>query len=179
MEDRNSNKPKLVHWGFRIEEEVLDNIRKVARRRGTTVSSQTNKILKNWVIRDIYFQELGFIPMSKDLIRALLNKIEKKDLMIQAKDFGNLANEFIIYFFGELNEESLIKFLDILFSRFQAYQHNTENKNHLFSINHDICINYSIFLSEFLKTMIEPVIKHPIKIRSISPKMISFSFAAQ
>lgn len=177
--DRTSSKPKLIHWGFRIEEEVLDNIKKVARRSDTTVSSQTNKILKNWVTRDIYFQELGFIPMSKDMIRAWLSKVEQKDLIIQGKDFGSMANEFIIYFFGEVNEDSLIKFLDILFSRFQAYQHNTENRNHLFSINHDICINYSIFLSELLRALIEPTIKHPIKIRSISPKMISFSFNAQ
>ncbi|HEU4467932.1 MAG TPA: hypothetical protein VFR61_02700 [Nitrososphaeraceae archaeon] len=35
-EDKPSSKPKLVHWGFRIEEEVLDNIRKVARRSDTT-----------------------------------------------------------------------------------------------------------------------------------------------
>jgi hypothetical protein len=96
--------------------------------------------------------------------------------VIQAKDFGTLANEFIIYFFGEVNEKTLIKFLDIFFSRFQAYQHSTENMTHYFSINHDICINYSVFLSEFLKALIEPVIKCPIRISSISPKMISISF---
>jgi hypothetical protein len=171
-----ASKPKLVHWGFRIEEEVLDNIKKVARRSDTTVSSQTNRILKNWVTRDIYFQELGFIPMSKDIIRAWLSKIEQKELVIQAKDFGSLANEFIIYFFGEVNEKTLIKFLDIFFSRFQAYQHSIESLTHYFSINHDICINYSIFLSELLKALIEPVIKRPIKISSISPKIISISF---
>ena len=176
IEDKPSSKPKLVHWGFRIEEEVLDNIRKVARRSDTTVSNQINKILKNWVTRDIYFQELGFIPMSKDIIRAWLSKIEQKDLVIQAKDSGSLANEFISYFFGEVNENTLIKFLDIFFSRFQAYQHSTENMTHYFSINHDICINYSIFLSELLKALIEPIIERPIKISSISPKIISISF---
>jgi hypothetical protein len=179
IEDKVSSKPKLVHWGFRIEEEVLDNIKKAARRSDTTVSSQTNKILNNWVTRDIYFQELGFIPVSKDIIRAWLSKIEQKDLVSQAKDFGSLANEFIIYFFGEVNEKTLIKFLDIFFSRFQAYQHSRENKTHYFSINHDICINYSIFLSELLKTMIEHVIKRPIKISSISPKIISLSFSVK
>ena len=175
IEDK-ASKPKLVHWGFRIEEEVLDSIKKVARRTDTTVSSQTNRILKNWVTRDIYFQELGFIPMSKDVIRAWLSKIEQKELVIQAKDFGNLANEFIIYFFGEVNEKTLIKFLDVFFSRFQAYQHSSENMTHYFSINHDICVNYSIFLSELLKALIEPVIKRSIKINSISPKVISISF---
>lgn len=171
-----ASKPKLVHWGFRVEEEILENIKKVARRSDTTVSNQTNKILKNWVTRDSYFQELGFIPMSKDIIRAWLSKIEQKDLIIQAKDFGSLVNEFIIYFFGEVNENTLIKFLDIFFSRFQAYQHSTEDITHYFSINHDICINYSIFLSELMKAVIEPVIKRPIKISSISPKIISISF---
>jgi len=122
------------------------------------------------------FSGVGFHSNEQDIIRAWLSKIEQKDLVIQAKDFGSLANEFIIYFFGEVNEKTLIKFLDIFFSRFQAYQHSTENMTHYFSINHDICINYSVFLSELLKALIEPVIKRPIKISSMSPKIISISF---
>jgi hypothetical protein len=169
-------KHRLVHLGFRIDEDVLNGIKKAAKRTETTVSNQTNKILRDWITRDAYFQELGFIPMSKEILRAWLNKIEERELIIQAKDFGSSCVEFIVYLFGEVNGNNLIKFLEILFSRFQSYQHHIENKTHSFHINHDICMNYSIFYSELLRALIEPIIKCPIKVKSITQKMIIISF---
>jgi hypothetical protein len=171
-----SGRRRLVHLGFRIDEDVLNGIKNAAKRSETTVSNQTNKILRNWVARDAYFQELGFIPMSKDILRAWINKIEERELIIQAKDFGLSAVEFIVYFFGEVNVNTLIKFLEILFSRFQSYQHHFENKTHSFHINHDICMNYSIFFSELLKALIEPIINAPVKVKSLTQKMIIISF---
>ena len=169
-------KRKLIHLGFRVDADVLEDIKKAARRTETTVSNQTNKILRNWVTRDAYFQELGFIPMSKDILRAWLNKIEEKELIFQAKEFGLSAAELIGYFFGEVNVNTLTKFLEIFFSRFQSYQHHIEDKTHSYHINHDICMNYSIFYGELLRALIEPIIKGPVDIKSRSQKMIIISF---
>ncbi|HKQ22758.1 MAG TPA: hypothetical protein VJS91_12005, partial [Nitrososphaeraceae archaeon] len=92
-------KRKLVHLGFRIDENVLESIKKSAKRTETTVSNQINIILRNWVTRDTYFQELGFIPMSKDVLRAWINKIEQSELIIQAREFGQSTAEIIAYFY--------------------------------------------------------------------------------
>lgn len=171
-----TGKRKLVHLGFRIDEDILDNIKKAARKTETTVSNQTNKILRNWVTRDAYFQELGFIPMSKDILRAWINKVDENELIFQAKEFGATAVEMIGYFFGEINVNTLIKFLDIFFSRFQSYQHNIDDKTHSYHINHDICMNYSIFYGELLRALIEPIIKAPVDIKSRSQKIIIIAF---
>jgi hypothetical protein len=167
---------KLVHLGFRIDEDVLDSLKKSAKRTETTVSNQINIILRNWVSRDTYFQELGFIPTSKDVLRAWVSKIEQKELITQARDFGLSATEFIAYFFGEVNVTSMIKFLEILLSRFPSFDHRIENKTHSFHINHDICMKYSIFFSELLKSMIESIIKAPVKLKSLTQKTIIISF---
>jgi hypothetical protein len=169
-------KRKLVHLGFRVDADVLDSIRKAASRTETTVSNQTNKILRNWVTRDAYFQELGFIPMSKDILRAWINKIEERELIFQAKEFGLSAAELVGYFFGEVNVNTLIKFLEVLLSRFQSYQHHIEDKTHSFHINHDVCMNYSIFYGELLRALIEPIIKGPVDIKCRSQKMIILTF---
>ena len=167
---------KLVHLGFRIDENVLDGIKRAAKRTETTVSNQINIILKNWVTRDSYFQELGFIPMSKDVLRAWVNKIEQSELIMQAKEFGLAAAEYIAYFYGEVNVSNMIRFLEILLSRFPSYDHRIENKTHSFHINHDICMKYSIFFSELLKSLVEPIIKAPVKLKSLTQKTIITSF---
>lgn len=167
---------KLVHLGFRIDENVLEGIKKAARRTETTVSNQINIILRNWVTRDTYFQELGFIPMSKDVLRAWISKVEQSELITQAKEFGLGAAEFIAYFFGEVNVSNMIKFLEIILSRFQSYDHRIENKTHSIHINHDICMKYSIFFGELLKSLIEPIIKAQVKLKSLTQKTIIISF---
>lgn len=169
-------KPKLVHMGFRIDQSVLEGIKKAAKRTETTVSNQINIILRNWVMRDAYFQELGFIPMSKDVLRAWINNIEQTELVMQAREFGISATEFIAYFYGEVNIANMIKFLGVLLSRFPSYDYRIENNTHSFHINHDICMKYSIFYSELLRSLIEPIIKGPVKLKNLTQKTIIISF---
>lgn len=169
-------KRKLVHLGFRIDENVLEGIKKSAKRTETTVSNQINTILRNWVTRDTYFEELGFIPMSKDVLRAWINEIEPNDLISQAKELGVSTAEIIAYFFGEVNLSTMIKYIEILLSRFTSYDHRIENNTHSFHINHEICMKYSIFFGELLKSLIESVIKSPVKLKSITQKTIIISF---
>jgi len=170
-------KAKLVHQGFRIDEDVLNGLKKAARKKETSLNNLINKILNDWLSRDMYFHELGFIPTSKDVITTWLNRIEEKDLIEDAKEFGSTrAREYIAYFFGDVTIYTLIEFLEILFSRFQAYQHKIDNKSHCFTVNHDISMNYSIFFSELLKGLIEPIIKNPVKIRNVTPNILNFSF---
>lgn len=169
-------KRKLVHLGFRIDENVLESIKKSAKRTETTVSNQINMILRNWVTRDTYFQELGFIPMSKDVLRAWINKIEQSELLIQAREFGQSTADIIAYFYGEINVSNMMKFLEILFSRFPSYDHRIENNTHSFHINHDICMKYSIFFGELLRSLIEPIIKSPVNLKNLTQKTIIISF---
>ena len=48
-ENSNSNKNKLSHQGFRLEEQVIKTLAEEAIRKGISVSSLVNKILKNYV----------------------------------------------------------------------------------------------------------------------------------
>ena len=61
----NSNsKIKLVHQGFRIEEEVVRLLAEEANVGHTSVGGLVNTILKAHFKHRKYFEELGFIPVS-------------------------------------------------------------------------------------------------------------------
>lgn len=172
-----STENKLVHQGFRIEENVLKALKREAKKRGTSLGNIANKIFKNYVTRDIYFEELGFIPMSKDFIRKWLSRIEEKFLIEDARELGStIAKEYICYFYHDVNNYTLIEFLELWFSRFQSYQHGMDNRCHRFSVNHDINMNFSIYLRESLKALIEPIINKPVKFGALTPNVITFSF---
>ena len=60
---------RLVHSSFRLRQDVLKSLEAEARKRGVTLSSLVNKILENYMTSEIYFEELGFMLMSKGFLR--------------------------------------------------------------------------------------------------------------
>ena len=121
-EDSNSNKNKLSHQGFRLQEQVVKTLAEEAERKGISVSSLVNNILKNYVTHEMQFEELGFILVSKDFLRKIFNVIDdEKHIQDFGEEFGNtMAKEYVSYFYPQVNSHTLVQFLDYWFRRFQS-----------------------------------------------------------
>ena len=74
---RNS-KIKLTHQGFRIEEDVVKLLAREANKRQISVSSLVNIILKTHFTYRKYFEESGFIPVSKDFLERYSAQYHKR-----------------------------------------------------------------------------------------------------
>ena len=72
----------------------------------------------------MYFEQLGFILVSNDFLRKTFLKLDEKYIEEFGREVGlTVAKEYISYFSGQVNNDTLIKFLDIWFKRFQFCQH--------------------------------------------------------
>jgi hypothetical protein len=187
--NNNNENNKLVHQGFRIKKVVLNMLDTEAKKKGISLSNLVNKILENHVTCDMYFEELGFIPVCKDFLRKVFGRIKEEEdvqnyLIDDSRELGLIAaKEYIPYFYSESNGDTLVQFLDKWFCKFQCHQHRVDNDNnynnrqhHYFIVNHDINMNFSIALKAFLEALIEPIIKRPVKFNSLTQNAISFSF---
>ena len=185
----NNDNNKLVHQGFRIKKVVLMMLDVEAKKKGISLSNLVNKILENHVTCDMYFEELGFIPVRKDFLRKVFGRIKEEEEDVQnyliddSRELGLIAaKEYLPYFYSESNDDTLIQFLDKWFCKFQCHQHRVDNDNnynnrrHYFIVNHDINMNFSIALKAFLEALIEPIIKRPVKFNNLTQNAISFSF---
>jgi hypothetical protein len=171
-----SNKTRLILQSFRIEQGVVQTLQQESRKKGVPLSHLINRILKNYVTSDRYFQELGFLLSSKDFIRKLLGRIEEKYIIEDAKEFGlTIAKDYIPYFFMDVNNYTLLEFLEIWLCRF-PFQHRIDVKRHSYSINHELGMSYSVFFREYMTALIEPIIKSPIKFSVVAPNTVTFSF---
>ena len=76
----------------------------------------------------MYFEELGFILVSKDFLRKVFSKIEKaEDIEEFGRELGlTTAKEYVSYFFPQVNSDSLVQYLDLWFRRFQFVYFSTE-----------------------------------------------------
>ena len=136
----------------------------------------------------MYFEQLGFILVSKDFLRKVFSKIEKaEDIEEFGQELGlTTAKEYVSYFFPQVNSNSLVQYLDLWFRRFQSYQHRIDNdinnsdndiaERHYFTVIHDINMNFSIALKTILQGLIVPIIKSDIEFRDITASAVSFSF---
>jgi hypothetical protein len=187
--NNNNENNKLVHQGFRIKKAVLTMLDTEAKKKGISLSNLVNKILENHVTCDMYFEELGFIPVCKDFLRKVFGRIKEEEdvqnyLIDDSRELGLVAaKEYIPYFYSESNSDTLVQFLDKWFCKFQCHQHRVDNDNnnynnqhHYFIVNHDINMNFSIALKAFLEALIEPIIKRPVKFDNLTQNAISFSF---
>jgi hypothetical protein len=181
-DNNNKNKNKLSHQGFRLQEVVIKALAKEAERKGISVSSLVNKILKNYITHEMQFEELGFILVSKDFLRKIFNVIEDEK---HIEDFGNefgatIAKEYVSYFYPQVNSDTLVQFLDYWFRRFQSCKHIVEDiersQTHYFTINHDINMKFSLALKAILEGLIEPVSKTTVEFKDMTANSISFSF---
>ena len=167
---------KTILQSFRIEQGVVQTLQQESRKKGVPLSHLTNKILKNYVTSERYFQELGFILSSKDFVRKLMGRIEEKYLIEDAKELGlTVARDYVPYFFIEVNSYTLLEFLEVWLGRF-PFQHRIDFKRHSYSINHELGMNYSIFFREYMTALIESMIKSPVNFSVIAPNTVTFSF---
>jgi hypothetical protein len=179
-----NNKDKLLHQGFRVQEQVIKTLTEEAARKGISVSNLVNKILKNYVTHEMQFEELGFILVSKDFLRKIFSVVDdEKDIQDFGKEIGTtIAKEYVSYFYPQVNSITLVQFLDYWFRRFQSCKHIVENSSsdksqrHYFTVNHDINIKFSFALKAILEGLIEPVSKTAVEFRDVTANSITFSF---
>jgi len=183
-EDNDNNKDKLLHQGFRVQEQVIKTLTEEAARKGISVSNLVNKILKNYVTHEMQFEELGFILVSKDFLRKIFSVVDdEKDIQDFGKEIGiTIAKEYVSYFYPQVNSNTMVQFLDYWFRRFQSCKHIVENSSsdksqrHYFTVNHDINIKFSFALKAILEGLIEPVSKTAVEFRDVTANSITFSF---
>jgi hypothetical protein len=194
------NNKKFVHSGLRLEQNVFNALQEEAQKRGVSFNNLVSKILKNYVTSDMYFEQLGFILVSKDFLRNTFSGLDQKYLEELGREVGlTIAKEYITYFFLQVNTNTLIQFLDIWFSRFQFYQHRVKNdivvigdadvdgdptainekekrlqQIHVFIIGHDINMNFSLVLKAVLEGLVEPITKSPVVFKEITSTSITF-----
>lgn len=177
-----NNSTKLIHSSFRIEQDVIKSLEKVSATRDISMSSLVNKILKNYVTSEMYFEELGFLLVSKNFLRKTFEMLDETHIEELGKEYGmTIAKEYISYFYPRVNADTLIQFLEIWLKRFQSCQHKVEENNnndlHYFIVNHDINLNFSLALQSILAGLIEPIIKNTVEFTNVTRNTITFSFA--
>jgi len=103
---------------------------------------------KKFVAWDIHSSDIHLVPLTKEVLEEIFNKLDDQTLQQIAKNIGGfVAKELVFLSLNEMNFNNLIQAILLSASRFGTIKHRTQDSKHFICIHHGISINFSKFLS--------------------------------
>ena len=173
----NYDSKKTKPMTFRIEDKILEKIRKEGEIDQISVSNLINKILKRYIEWDSYAPKVGMIPMTKPIIASLFNMMNNEEISGLVSNIGKNVVQDIAYFMKmKTDPDSFLTWFEIRMKRsFVEFNHLEENDRHMYILKHDLGYNWSLYHKKILEKIFNEFFNKPINI-SISDLMLTIQF---
>jgi hypothetical protein len=165
---------KQVQRSFRVDMDLYHLLEAESREKNISMNIVLNQAIKEYAFKKS-FDRINSILTPRDILRNAFDIADCKLLIDRARKIGsNNAVEYVGLLYNEVNEDHVMQFLNIWFSRFQGYNHGISGRTHIFTIPHYINEKYSIFTKEFVTSLIDSTIRRPISFPQITSNIIIF-----
>jgi len=71
-----------------------------------------------------------------------------------------------------------MEFIEIWGNHFDAYEHRYNGKTHFYTLHHDVNLNFSHFIKEYMTALLQSTVSKVARFENISPNAVTFSFEA-
>ncbi len=169
-------KRKTETVSIRIESNLRASLEDEAKELGVNFNALVTQILTRHTTTGRHLGKLKLMPVSKDALREVFQRMSKEAVGDAAKTLGSgSAREHILFMFRQANLDTVIRFLDFWGSNFNAWDHHYDGRKHFFTMHHDVNLNYSIFVKEYVSSMLHAIAPRPVEF-DISPNSVTFNF---
>lgn len=162
---------------FRVDNVVLEKLRKESEKQGLSLNVLVNQILKRYTEWDIYESKVGMIPVARPILDSLFKKLSKEEAVELAKKVGSeIVKDIATFMKGSMNLESFMSWFEtrMQMSGFEL-NHDIKNDKHTYIIKHDLGDNWSLYHKTVLEIIFRNVLEKSVSIET-NPRMITFSF---
>ena len=146
----------------RIPRELDSALETISREKGLSVNSFVSILLKKYVEWDKYAERFGYITLTRESLRRILNATDHNKLIESAQDYGsNVPKEFLMFWFKELNIDSVLAALSLRckYANVAEYELKIDGKNYMIILHHDLGIMWSEFFGYTLQQEIKIVLQ--------------------
>jgi hypothetical protein len=153
---------------FRIEQDVLDELRKESEQKMQDLDALINKILKFYFEWHKPSTISGNIPFSKALLARIFNNLNDELMDKIAEDFVKYELKEQLFMLGR--EYTLLSFMNVVCSWCDAsgfpYRHEKTNNADIYTIRFDLGEKWPIFFGKF----VQAIAKH-FKIKNLEAEV--------
>ncbi len=159
---------------LRINHDVAETLKEEARLDRVSLNVLANNILQNYVKWGKDAKQAGFIPITKDLLAALLQRIDDKEIAEIVNQTKNIIKAQIIFMEKRYDLWSVLDWLETRcrvsgFSEKKFYQ----NDRLTCIIQHDLGWKWSLYVQRMIEAVLEGLVKERIDF-DISTSMVIF-----
>src|SRR6266436_10282313 len=162
---------------FRIGSGIRLSLEEEAKKSGVTLNTLVSQILSYHTGWGRYARMLKLIPMSKDHLRQVYSSITKERIHEIARGIAETAGrETIMLLFQHIDISSVMDFIEIWGNHFDAYEHRYNGRAHFYTFHHDVNLNFSHFIKEYMTSLLQTTISIVPHFEKVGPNAVTFSF---
>lgn len=154
---------------FRFDNEIIKSLRQEAKQKDISTNTLVNQIIKEHLHWHANAPKAGFIAVRRCLIMDLLNYLSEQEIISVAEHVSRTTTkDSILFIKKEYTMKAALEFLEnwIKMSGY-VYRHeeiNGQQHKHLYMIQHDMGIKWSIYLSNLYQFLFDELRKNKAKI---------------
>jgi len=168
-------KKRTSVMSFRLDEDIVDALRQEADEEEISLNVLANHIFRRYVEWERDAQKAGFIPITRQLLMALINELDDKKIEELVRKTGkDVVKEQILYMESNYDLDSFIKWLESRnrISGF-AQKHVINGKIHEFIIQHDLNMKWSLYMKTLFEIILDDVYKKKVDFE-LTPATVVF-----
>jgi len=159
---------------LRINHDLAEALKEEARIDRVSLNVLANNILHNYVKWEKDAKQAGFIPVTKDLLTALLQRIDDKEIIEIVNQTKNIIKAQIIFMEKRYDLWAALQWLETRckasgFSEKRFYQ----NDRLTYIIQHDLGWKWSLYVKTLIESVLEDLVKERVDF-DVSTSMVIF-----
>jgi antitoxin component of RelBE/YafQ-DinJ toxin-antitoxin module len=147
---------------IRIDDNVDRVLKEDAESIGISVNSLISMILTKYIKWDRLASRYGFVSITKEELRSILNSVDRDKLAVAAEELGSeIPKSLMLFWFKEYNLDVFLQYLSMIcsFGGVAEYEVNVSGYIYTLAIHHDLGRNYSEYLARFFGKTLKSIIK--------------------
>lgn len=173
-----SGKTTLIR-SIRISRELEDILSRDSKSKGISENTLISSILTKYAEWDRYTEKFGFISISQEGFRSILECAEEEELSKIAEQNGaRLAKEVMMFWFKTMNVESFLKYVYAYckYGGVAKYEVQRNGGEYTIIAHHGLGRKWSLYLQHFVSRAMETTLGIiPTIVISDSSLIINFS----
>lgn len=149
---RSGRKSSTVLRTVRLPEAIDEILIQEANERGLSPNALVSMVMTRFAKWDRFADRFHFICVTRELLMGFLDVVEDEKLQHLAEKSGtHTPKEAMVFWFKEVNVESLIRFVDgrCKYAGYGDFEHSEKQGNHTLTIRHELGPRWSAYLKAY------------------------------
>lgn len=147
---------------FRLDHSIVSELEQEAKKQGATLNGLVCRVLRRYVTIEAKISEFGMISFPKEDFIKIIEEIPDERIAEIGKKIGkSTSKDIMLTLFGEISLETVRQFLTIFICGYSNWVnvHEIEEEDGIeFRITHSLGRKWSMFIKNYVETLLETII---------------------